>query len=188
MNFSGWRLLGQFPDNDDGVGSWLLYHGGEAMLLEIPPGLKVAHVQKGLKEIGARLCYVTASHAHEDHFDNDIWKELKATFPNAEFMNPNYLRDSKPIGLGGEMAWFLVAPKHSMSDMVTVFRGVAMTGDIELGQLESVNKEVHDSVKRKSMKHLQDFPMRTGYHVHSVMSSHLNDLRTNVNWPELFRI
>ena len=51
------------------------------------------------------------------------------------------------LHLGGEPLWLVKAPKHSRTDVVTVFRGVAMTGDIELGMLRSVNREV---------------PMRTG--------------------------
>ena len=71
-------------------------------------------------------------------------------------------------------------------DVVTVFRGVAMTGDIELGTLASVNEEVSPALKKRSMRWLHDFSRRTGYHIHSVFSAHLNDVRLFVNWPDLF--
>ena len=29
---------------------------------------------------------------------------------------------------------------------------------------------------------------RAGYHVHSIVSAHLNDVRTGVDWPKLFEI
>jgi hypothetical protein len=61
-----------------------------------------------------------------------------------------------------------------------------MTGDVELGTLRSVNREVPIRRKAASMVWLRDFPARTGYHVHSVVSAHLNDVRTAVHWPDLF--
>lgn len=187
-NFPGWKLLGSFPDNElNDVGSWLLHNNGESLLLEIPPGLTVEKVKCGLKNINSKLCYVIASHDHEDHFDSNVWNELQKEFPKSRFMYPRMLCKDKALLLGGEPLWIIKAPKHSLTDVVIVFRGVAMTGDIELGQLESVNNEVYDSLKRKSMTHLRTFPNRTGYLVHTVLSAHLNDLRTSINWPELFQ-
>jgi hypothetical protein len=61
-----------------------------------------------------------------------------------------------------------------------------MTGDIELGMLESVNDEVPSATRRRSMRRLREFQDRTGYHVHSVVSAHLNDVRVAVRWPDLF--
>jgi hypothetical protein len=37
-----------------------------------------------------------------------------------------------------------------------------MTGDIELGMLESVNEEVPERARRRSMDRLRGFPERTG--------------------------
>ena len=55
-NLPGWYLLGAFPDQEPGdVGSWLLHNNGEALLLEIPPGLTVDDVAAGLHSIGAGL-------------------------------------------------------------------------------------------------------------------------------------
>jgi hypothetical protein len=70
--------------------------------------------------------------------------------------------------------------------VVTIFRGVAMTGDIELGTLESVTDEVPMRNRKQSMNRLREFPDRTGYHVHSIVSAHLDDVRVGVNWPDLF--
>jgi hypothetical protein len=63
-----------------------------------------------------------------------------------------------------------------------------MTGDIELGMLESVNDEVPARVKRASMRRLRDFCDRSGYRVHSIVSAHLNDVRRGVHWPDLFTV
>jgi hydroxyacylglutathione hydrolase len=80
------------------------------------------------------------------------------------------------LKVGGEPLWLIKAPKHSLTDVVTVFRGVAMTGDIELGTLASVNDEVSPRTKKKSMGWLKGFCDRAGYHVHSIVSAHLNEL------------
>ena len=91
------------------------------------------------------------------------------------------------IHLGGESVWLIKAPKHSPSDTIVVFRGVAMTGDIELGTVDSANREVSSDVKAASMKFLRSFQDRTGYYVHTVISAHLNDFRQGVDWPLLFK-
>ena len=153
-NLPGWHLLGAFPDNEpDGVGSWILHNDGEALLLEVPPGLTADDVAGGLSAVGAGLRYVTASHLHEDHLDIDCWNNLQEAFHGTHFMRPTASQVGSDIliNLGGEPLWLVKAPKHSPSDTVTVFRGVAMTGDIELGTLDSVNAEVSRPTKAASM-------------------------------------
>ena len=186
-HFAGWHLLGAYPDHaPDDVGSWLLSHGGEALLLEIPPGLPVEAVQSVLDVAGATLRFVTASHCHEDHLDPDVWTALEDAFPDAKFLCPSTVSGDRLLHLGGEPVWLIKGPKHSASDLITVFRGVAMTGDIELGTLESVNDEVPMRTKKNSMRRLKGFCDRQGYHVHSVVSAHLNDVRVSIHWPDLF--
>jgi hypothetical protein len=82
----------------------------------------------------------------------------------------------------------LKAPKHSLTDTLTIFRGVCMTGDVELGMLDSVNSEVDRVPRRHSMAWWATFQARTGYVVHSCFSSHLNDCRTGIDWPSLFTV
>lgn len=185
--FPGWHLLGSFPaPEDDGVGSWLLHDRGDALLLEIPPGVTAEVVRAGLARVGATLRYATASHEHEDHFDPDTWAALQDAFPLAGFLRPGGLAGDIRLPLGAESVWLVAAPKHSRTDVVTVFRGVAMTGDIELTQLASVNREVPKKTKIASMRRLAGFEARAGYHVHTTVSAHLNSLRTAVHWPDLF--
>jgi hypothetical protein len=186
-HFEGWHLIGAFPDGEpDDVGSWLLVHGGEALLLEVPEGLTVGAVKSAVERARATLHHVTASHDHGDHLDTDAWDALRDAFPGARFLHPSAVRGDRLLQVGGEPVWLIKAPKHSASDVVTVFRGVAMTGDIELGMLVSVNDEVPPRTRRASMRRLREFQDRTGYHVHTVVSAHLNDVRENVNWPDLF--
>ena len=190
-NLPGWHLLGAFPKHEpDDVGSWLLHNNGEALLLEIPPGLTVEDVAAGLNSIGAGLRYVTASHLHEDHLNIDCWNELQQAFHGTHFMRPTEAKVGSDIliNLGGDPLWLIKAPKHSPSDTVTVFRGVAMTGDIELGTLDSVNGEVSLATKGASMDYLRGFEDRTGYRVHTIVSAHLNDFRQGVNWHDLFEV
>ena len=189
QNLPGWLLLGAFPDHEpDDVGSWLLHSDGEALLLETPPGLTVDDVAAGLAALGVGLRHVTASHLHEDHLDIDCWNNLQVAFHGTHFMRPTETKVGTDIllNLGGEPLWLVKAPKHSPSDTITIFRGVAMTGDIELGTLDSVNDEVSRATRATSMEYLRGFQDRTGYHVHTVVSAHLNDFRQGVNWRGLF--
>jgi len=187
----GWRLLGAYPDQDsDAVGSWLLHNNGEALLLEVPPGLTVDDVATGLASLGAGLRYVTASHGHEDHFDPNSWKVLEEAYHGTHFIPPTDTKEASDtlLTLGGEPLWLLKAPKHSLSDTVTAFRGVAMTGDLELGTPDSVNDEVVPATKAASMQYLRNFEDRTGYHIHTIVSAHLNDFRQGVNWRGFFEV
>jgi hypothetical protein len=186
-HFEGWHLIGAFPDHEpDDVGSWLLVHDGEALLLEVPPGVTPEIVSEALDELGATLRFVTASHEHDDHLDEDAWGALFSAFPGAKFIRPDNVKGDRLIRLGGEPVWLVKAPKHSSTDVVTVFRGVAMTGDVELGMLESVNDEVPAATRRRSMRRLGEFQDRADYHVHSIVSAHLNDVRVAIHWPDLF--
>jgi hypothetical protein len=187
LRFESWHLMGAFPNGEpDDVGSWLLHHGGRAALLEVPPGLRVADVRTALAATGSVLGLVTASHEHHDHLDVDAWEALSLAFPGASFVHPKGVRGDVLHRIGGEPLWLVKAPKHSLTDVVAVFRGVAMTGDIELGMLESVNGEVPPARKKLSMRRLADFPARRNYRVHATVSAHLNDVRCPCVWPELF--
>jgi hypothetical protein len=191
QNLPGWHLLGAFPLHEpDDVGAWLLHADGEALLLEVPPGLTVDVVEKGLASVRAGLRYVTTSHLHEDHFDPEAWKLLQEAYAGTHFLPPSESKGGSEtmIKLGGEPVWLIQAPKHSACDSITVFRGVAMTGDIELGTLDSVNDEILSETKAASMEYLSGFEERTGYHVHTIVSAHLNDFRQGVHWRSLFAV
>ena len=182
-HWEGWHLTGRYESD---VGSWLLHHDGEALLLEVPEGLVLRDVRDALGSLGARLRYVTASHDHLDHIDQKVWNALTRKFSAAEFVHPSSVQGDRLLHVGGEQCWLIKAPKHSPTDVVTVFRGVAMTGDIELGTLKSVNDDVPLRTKKKSMDWLKGFQTRTSYHVHSIVSAHLDDVRTSIRWPDLF--
>lgn len=185
MNFPGWELVGRY---ESGVGSWLLTGGGEALLLEVPEGLRPPDVRGALAVSGCRLKYVTASHDHWDHLDEGVWGRLQRAFPRAAYLHPRYQASDVFLDLGGEPLYLIRAPKHSRTDLVTVYRGVAMTGDIELGTADSACGEVPAATRRKSMKHLAGFFDRRGYRVHTTVSAHLDDLRTGVDWKALFEV
>ena len=159
-------------------------------MLQVPPGLTADTVKSALQEVKAKLLYATASHDHEDSLDPDTWETMERAFPSAEFLHPSRIKakrdDDKVVYVGGEPIFLVKAPKHSLTDVVTIFRGVAMTGDIELRMLESVTDEVPLAKRRQSMDRLRDFQDRQEYDVHSTVSAHLNTVQQGVNWPELF--
>jgi hypothetical protein len=190
-HFDGWHLIGAFPDGiPNDVGSWLLVHDREALLLEVPPGLTVTEVESAVERAGATLRFVTASHDHEDHLDVEAWDALFDVLEGATFIHPAAITRHHDLMLriGGEPVWLIKAPKHSRTDVVTVFRGVAMTGDIETRMLASVNNEVPLPTKKKSMDWLKGFPERSGYRVHTTVSAHLNSVRRAVDWADLFDV
>ena len=120
-------------------------------------------------------------------FDPDAWEALLKAFPKVEFIHPSTVSGDRLLHVRGEPLWLVKAPKHSLTDVVTVFRGVAMTGDIELGMLASVNNEVPWPTRVRSMNWLRGFEHRAGYNIHSIVSAHLNDVRLSIQWADLFR-
>jgi hypothetical protein len=54
--------------------------------------------------------------------------------------------------------------------------------------LESVTDEVPLRTRKKNMDWLRRFQDRAGYHVHTAISTHRNDVRLGVNWPDLFEV
>ena len=184
---AGWKLLGSYPKGDpDGVGSWILHNNGESALVELPYGLRVTDVCTRVYRLGT-LTYVCASHEHRDHLDWNMWKEVQYYFPYATYIRPHRC-GYKKLNLGGEPLYILECPKHSMTDCVIIFRGVAMTGDLELGIIHTVNDEVPLATRRQSYQFLRDFPKSENYHIHTVMTAHLNDIRKDVDWPSLFPV
>lgn len=179
----GWHLVGRY---DSDVGCWLLHHGGEACLLEVPEGLPVRDVAEALDLLGVRrLRFATASHDHPDHLDWGVWAALKLWYPSTKFLRPGRVSRAA-LSLGDEPLYWIPAAKHSPTDQVVVFRGVAMTGDLELGTLESVTDEVDRGTRGRSFRRLRSFPRDNDYRVHTVVSAHLNDVREGVDWPLLF--
>ena len=160
------------------------------MLLEVPPGLTVEAVSEALHSLRVGLRYVTTTHLHGDHLDINGWNTLQEAYVGTHFMRPTETKVGVDIlmNLGGEPLWLVKAPKHSLNDTIVVFRGTAMMGDLELNTLDSVNNEVSQETKAASMDYLRGFEERTGYHVHTIVSAHLNDFRQGVNWPSLFQV
>jgi hydroxyacylglutathione hydrolase len=132
--------------------------------------------------------YILVSHDHEDHFDPGILRRMKKhpTFRDATWIKPqpNYMGITG-LDLEGEPLWLIHAPKHSRTDAVTVFRGFAMTGDIELGTLDSVNREVPLRRRRESLAFLAGFERTHDYRIRALASAHLNDHRTNIGWSSV---
>jgi glyoxylase-like metal-dependent hydrolase (beta-lactamase superfamily II) len=185
--FPGWWKIGEF---ESGVGSWLLVNNGEAMLLEVPEGLKVEHIERALEQIGLpMLRAIGTSHSHEDHLDENTWRLIKHRWwPIPYVVDPRDYQGPLIFDLGGEKLFVRYAPKHSYDDIIVIFRGVCFTGDIELGTLDSVNREVNLPTKRKTMRNLATFEEDANYKVHTTHSAHCNDTRTNVDWKSLFMV
>ena len=94
-HWEGWRLIGSYESD---VGSWLLHHHGEALLLEVPEGLIVQDVKDALNRLGTTLLYVTASHDHWDHIDQDIWRDPGAGLPGRQ-VHPPLFRPGRPYAV-----------------------------------------------------------------------------------------
>jgi glyoxylase-like metal-dependent hydrolase (beta-lactamase superfamily II) len=154
--FDGLHLIGQF--NRFQTGCWLLEHGGEGAILEMPPaGLRAPSVATAAAAAVAALAigtvkYLFCTHAHWDHCSRKTYRQLRAAFPTAqaylhsgfrgqlgEQEGVHYFAEKVKLDLAGEPLFLVHAPKHSNTDTMVIFRGTACTGDWELGTIRSVH-------------------------------------------------
>ncbi len=199
--FDGIYLLGQF--NWFRTGCWLFVHGGEAAILEMPPrGSRepspAVVAQQAVSELSVSVKYLLCTHKHWDHFSSTTFRSLQEAFPEAKSClqrgfqrgGIDFFDDSIQLDLSGEPLLLVHAPKHSSTDTVVIFRGVACIGDWELGTLRSVHDwtwlwSVPKDKKLESIDRMERFPQEHNYHIHSTFSVHANDKREGIDFPAL---
>jgi hypothetical protein len=185
---------------------WLLHHGDEAAIVDLPPfapgeGAPYDHAREAAKERGVSVRYLLCTVLEEDHFHPETLRGFAATFPGAVPVlhrafakhvaekTARFFGDDEivTLSLGGEPLALVHAPKHAPTDTFVVFRGAAITGDWEFDTLRSVNdggpSRVPVSVRRRSIDRLLRFA--GNYQVNAVISSRANDVRRGVNFARL---
>ena len=205
--FPGIYLIGQF--NWLRTGCWLLHHGNQAALLEMPPaGLREADpasvAQAALAALpNVTVKYLLCTHAHLDHYSSRTHRRLRAAFPEAQTCVQRgfsrwltstsrvlHFDDELQLELSGEPLFLVHASKHSWTDTMVIFRGVVCTGDWELGTIRSVHDwkpfmSVPNAQKLDAISRMEHFPTAHHYHIHSLYSVHANDRREGVDFPQL---
>jgi glyoxylase-like metal-dependent hydrolase (beta-lactamase superfamily II) len=201
----GVYLIGRYNYLQTGV--WLLAHGGEAAVLELPPTSLVgfasaadpaADAANAARELGVEVRYLLCTHTHHDHFSATTFRQMRERFPRAEAVlqsgfrqaadgapRTQYFDDRFALAVGGEPLHLLHAPKHSPTDTLVLFRGAACTGDWELGTVRTVNERVPVETRLRSCARVVEFVREANYRVHRVYSVHANDRREGVDFPAL---
>ncbi len=202
----GVYLLGRYGSL--ATGCWLLAHGHNAAILEIPPYGRKEHSPAAAAEAAARqlaihIDFLLCSHCHSDHLSERTLRELRKRFPQATplfqagfrpYMSHSsaaeYFDNSQCLTLGGEPLFLVHAPKHSWTDTMVIFRGAIFTGDWELNTIRSVHDgKGHDSVphsrKLKSIDALTRFVSQQDYVIHKAFAVHANDRRENIDFLAL---
>lgn len=202
--FEGVYLLGQF--NTLRTGCWLLAHGSEAAVLEMPPHDRdetspVEAVAAAVRHLNVTVKLLLCTHAHDDHFCKHVFKGLRQRYPDAAAHLQSGFREELPgdnsvrwfdgereLALNGEPLYLVHAPKHSVSDTMVIFRGAICTGDWELRTIRSVHDHwsgISRDRKLASISRLIDFVRRHHYRIHQVFSAHANDRREGADFIEL---
>ena len=204
--FDGVYLVGQF--NWLRTGCWLLAHGGEAAVLEMPPGgpsepSPADLVAAAVGQLGVSVRHLLCTHAHLDHFSRATLRRMRAAFPSAvcyfqrgfrsrvgDLPGVRYFEQTTRLDLAGEPLFLVPAPKHSSTDTIVIFRGSACTGDWELGTIRSVHDwtriwGVPRQTKLESIERMERFQAEWNYHIHRIYSVHANDRREGVDFTQL---
>ena len=193
----GWCLVGRFCSLD--CGCWVITHKGEAVILETPPmedGLidPAQETAAVLASIHARPKLLTYTHNHWDHtlgyklfhkvFHN-VPTLVHRSFSQGRWKGPYdeiWDGESKTISIGGEALILFPAPKHSLTDQILIFRGVAMMGDWAMGPHPDFDQSVPVREKLYSLARLKSFLLRNQYEIHTTLSVHGNELRRGVDF------
>jgi hypothetical protein len=204
--FDGIYLLGQF--NSLRTGCWLLVHGSEAAVLEMPPfnpdePSPALAAGKAARALDVTVTYLLCTHAHGDHFSPGTFLQMLNLFPHAvAHLQSGFRRhlpatrstrlfdEQQTLSLGNEPLFLVHAPKHSRTDTMVLFRGAICTGDWEQRTIRSVHDgkgafSVSLDSKRQSISRMIDFPRKHSYHIHSVFSVHANDRQEGVDFTAL---
>lgn len=203
----GIYLLGKY--NELKTGCWLLAHGGEGAILEMPPYSRdqaspTVMAREAAQRQNLKIKYLLGTHCHWDHISARTTAEFTVCFPEATLylqrnFHPRFRRAfrvilfdaSKKLDLGGEPLYLVYAPKHSMTDTMVIFRGTICTGDWELNTIRSVHDGKPDtvpmSVRLRSIARMTAFEKTYDYRIHRLFSSHANDRRDNVNFGDLMQ-
>lgn len=199
----GIYLLGQY--NPLQTGCWLLTSGQQGAILELPPYSRnqvspVITARQMAKQLGIQITYLLCSHDHGDHFALATLWEFTHAFPQATVWlqagfrrsisggsTIQYFDSVMQLKVDGEPLFLVHAPKHSWTDTMVIFRGVAFTGDWELNTIRSVNNSVPTERKLQSIETMTRFPEQYNYRIHKVFSVHANDRREDVDFPALMQ-
>lgn len=199
----GVYLLGRYGEWK--TGCWLLTSGTSGAIVEIPPynvGQWPPSVAARLaaEQLGVTIEYLLCSHTHGGHLSPQTLRDFSDAFPNAVLhvhdsfepylaggISTRYFQGVVKLGLGGEALFLVHAPKHSLTDTIIVFRGVAFTGDWELNTIRSMSdgregENVPLDIKLQSINRLRKFPDDQGYVIHRIFSTHANDRREKVDF------
>jgi hydroxyacylglutathione hydrolase len=196
----GVAFLGRFRPCS--VGCWVLHHGGEAAILEMPPSRARRRppwsaARAFLRRHDLRPKFMLTSHVHWDHLGG--YPGFRRTFPRVPFLaHESFLRHVRfppgdhvmtgsetTLDLGGEPLIVLHAPKHSPTDLLVIFRGTVATGDWSLGRAPDCNGLVPKPTKVAAMTHARDTLHRRGYGVHTAFSAHANETRRGIDFAGL---
>lgn len=192
--------------------AWVLHHGGEAALVEMPPHearepRPEEAVRNYLRRHRLKARYALLTHAHWDH--SRALGAYRQAFPETRFVAHRALagdpdlraampgRDPRqafdevfdgPLWrgeLGGEPLFVLYAPKHSWSDHLVMFRGAMITGDWYLRDLKDCNQLVPPAEKIRSIERVQGLVRSLDYRVHMLFSGHGNHLFFDVDFQQV---
>lgn len=179
--------------------SWILYHRGEGVIVEMPPFYKNEEppnkiAKRFFNENNIIPRYAFLSHAHWDHANS--LKLFRNEFPNvsfvahSSFLKDDYIKYVSKKGnngklfdeifkgkywkghIGGEPIYLIHAPKHSPTDLMVVFRGAVITGDWYIGDLKDCNNFVLPEVKVKSIDNMKKLVDKLNYKIHMLFSAH----------------
>lgn len=196
----GIHLLGRYSPYK--CGCWVLEHGGEAAILEMPPGQEGRapawdDADRFVRERGLEVRWLLLSHTHIDHtfgfpFFRRRFREARMLvhrsflewYRRAAFDDVFYA-DERELSLGGELLWLMHAPKHSPEDTLVFFRGAVCTGDWSLGAWPDCNPLVEADEKVASLERVRESLVRKDYRVHLAFSAHGDEIRRDLDFLAL---
>jgi len=196
----GVTLLGRFRPCD--CGSFVLHHGSEAFLLEMPPCRNKTtnpwtEARRFVERHELTVKGLLVTHAHGDHMGG--YYGFRQTFPDVPLFLHRSFRNIwrlgrlewtfdgpvKEFSVGGEPLHVVHAPKHSHHDQLVIFRGTVCTGDWSLGRAPDCNSLVAVHEKLHTLRFVRDYLRERRYQVHTAYSAHANEFRSPIDFAAM---
>ncbi|NMC06082.1 MAG: MBL fold metallo-hydrolase [Candidatus Lokiarchaeota archaeon] len=188
---------------DQLCGTWILHNGKSCAIVETPPKeidgetIPAELVARCIEERGLKPVLLTITHGHWDHCDGiSTYWDVLTDFPDMKLVCHESTFDVMPklknffesfseeiyeTSIDGEPLYLIHAPKHSISDVMVVFRGTMITGDWWLGWGDPNWNKVPPAVSITSIDRILEFMKSHKYVITRLFSSHANDFRYGVN-------
>ena len=193
--------------DDQVCNSWVLVHGKSCFIVDTPPkaddGTSVPAdlVYQYIEDNDLTPVGLTITHHHFEHVDGvaGFWDNLSESDSCKWICHESLIQHEprlklffdtvfhEPVfesNIEGEPMFLVHAPKHSLSDVLVIFRGTMITGDWWLGSGDPNLNHVRPDIAIESIDRVLDVLRSRNYWVHRLFPSQKDADRLDLRYDQ----